>query len=97
MQECSLVDINKWLHEILYEQGVIEFDKWNECKMGNAPDINFVSVHDEKRNPDRDFIDLDALLHNVCLTIRDERRKDNAFNDKFDKEYPNNKVTGTFK
>jgi hypothetical protein len=96
MQECSLVDINKWLYEILYEQGVIEFDKWNECKVGNTPDINFVSRYDGKRNPDRDFIDLDALLHNVCLTIRDERRKDKAFDDKFDKEYPNNKVTETF-
>lgn len=87
MTECSLCDISRWLHEILYEQGVKEFDAWNRCKAGDTPDIQFTCAMDGRRDPDRDFIDLDALLHNVCLTIRDERRKNRAFDGKFDREH----------
>ena len=93
MQECSLVEINKWLYEILYEQGVEQFDAWNKCKSGNTSDIQFSSRYDGVRNPDTDFIDLDALLHNVCITIRNERRTFKAFNDKFDKQWSENKLT----
>lgn len=75
MAQLSLCDINRLLREILYEQGVAEFDAWNRCKAGDTPDISFSSAFDGTRNPDREFIDLDALLHNVCITIRDERRK----------------------
>jgi hypothetical protein len=32
------------------------------------------------------WLDLDALLHNVCLSIRSERREFDAFNKKFDEE-----------
>lgn len=87
MAECSLCDINRWLHEILYEQGIREFDNWNKCKKGNTPDIAFTSRYDGVKDPDYDFIDLDALLHNVCLSIRDERRKNKAFDEKFEKKY----------
>lgn len=86
MTELSLCDINKLLYEILYEQGVEAFDSWNRCKKGETPEIAFSSRFDGPSDPDRDFIDLDALLHNVCLTIRDERRKNKAFDDKFDRE-----------
>jgi len=92
MTECSLCDINKWLHEILYDQGIKEFDNWNKCKKGVTPDISFSCRYDNIPNPDYDFIDLDALLRNVCLTIRDERRKHKVFNDKFDKEWEENKL-----
>ena len=34
-----------------------------------------------------DWLDLDALLHNVCISIRDERRTHKAFDDKFEKEH----------
>lgn len=54
MCELSLCDINKALYEILYKQGIGDFDKWNEGK---------------------DFIDLHALLHNICVGIRNERRE----------------------
>jgi hypothetical protein len=84
MQEISLCDINKALHEILMDQGVAEFDAWNRCKKGETPEINFVSAYDGPTDPDLDFIDLDALLHNVCMTIRDERRKNKAFDDDFE-------------
>lgn len=87
MAECSLCEINSWLYEILYNQGVEEFDAWNRCKVGDTPDIQFSSRYDGERNPDYDFIDLDALLHNVCVSIRDERRKNRAFDEKFEAEH----------
>jgi hypothetical protein len=83
MAECSLCDINRWLHEILYEQGVEEFDAWNERKNGRDG-MGFSSAFDQP-SLDDDFIDLDALLHNVCLEIRDERRQRRAFDAKFEK------------
>lgn len=33
------------------------------------------------------WIDLDALLHNVCLTVRDERRVNDEFNRRFEAEH----------
>lgn len=84
MAQCSLCDINRWLHEILYEQGVREFDAWNRCKVGDTPEMQFTCAMDGRRDPDRDFIDLDALLHNVCITIRNERREHRAFDEAFD-------------
>jgi hypothetical protein len=87
MRQCSLCEINKWLYEILYEQGVAEFDAWNRCKTGETPEIQFTSRADGRIDSDRDFIDLDALLRNVCLTIRDERRKNRAFDEAFDARY----------
>lgn len=87
MEELSLNEISRIIHSILYEQGVVEFNLWNRCRVGDTPDIQFSSRYDGKKNPDRDFIDLDALLHNVCLDIRDERRKNKAFNDKFDAKH----------
>ncbi len=86
MAELSLCEINRILHEILYEQGVKEFDAWNERKNGREG-IGFTSVYDQP-SPDDDFIDLDALLHNVCITIRNERRTNAAFDAKFDAENP---------
>lgn len=82
MEELSLCEINKVLYDILYEQGVKEFDEWNRCKKGDTPEILYTSSFD-KVNPDYDFIDLDALLHNVCISIRDERRKNKAFDEAF--------------
>jgi len=87
MEELSLCEINKALYSILYNQGVTEFDNWNKCKKGETPDIIYCSAFDGKKNPDYDFIDLDALLHNVCISIRDERRKNKAFDDNFEKQY----------
>jgi len=86
MCEASLCDISRQLYAILYEQGVAEFDAWNRCKVGETPEIQFSCRYDNRQDPDRDFIDLDALLHNVCLTIRDERRKNKAFDQQFEVE-----------
>jgi hypothetical protein len=47
-------------------------------------DKTFVSWNDE--NVLKGWLDLDALVHNVCLSIREERRAFDAFNRRFDEE-----------
>ncbi len=86
MAKMSLCDINRWLHEILYEQGVKEFDAWNE-RRNKREGHSLTSAFGGRRDPDDDFICLSALLRNVCITIRDERRKDKAFDDAFEREH----------
>ena len=63
------------------------FDNWNKCKKGDTPDISFTCRYENERNPDREFIDLDALLHNVCVSLRDDFRREDAFDKKFEAEY----------
>jgi hypothetical protein len=84
----GLCDINKMLHDILHNKGVKAFDAWNECVGGKAPNVSFTSRYGQgdAYDPDHDFIDLDALLHNVCITIRDERRRNDAFDKRFDEK-----------
>lgn len=72
--QISLCDINKMLHDILMEQNIEYFDNWNKKKK----DIPRVSG-----DPDTEFIDLYALLHNVCLDLRTERREFDRFNEEF--------------
>jgi len=86
MAELSLSEISKLLYGILYEQGFIYFDNWNKSKKGDV-EIQFTSRYDEEPNPDYDFIDLDALLSNVCVDIRNERRDADAFDEEFEKKY----------
>ena len=86
MVELSLCDINKLLYDILYEQGISYFDNWNKSKKGNVK-ISFSSRYSGKEDPDYSFIDLDALLRNVCLDIRMERRANDKFDEEFEKKY----------
>ena len=87
MAELSLCDINKLLYDILYEQGIIYFDDWNKTKK-DWRKTEFNSIREAKeKDPDYDFIDLDALLRNVCLDIRTERRENDRFDKKFEEEY----------
>ncbi len=86
MAELSLCDISKLLYDILYEQGFTYFDNWNKSKKGKV-EIQFTSRYSGKPDPDYDFIDLDALLGNVCLDIRMERRASDKFNKEFEEEY----------
>lgn len=79
----SLCDINKLLYEILYDDKFSYFVDWNVPRK-NVPQNERPDVGD--KNPDHDFIDLDALLHNVCLDIRADRREFDRFNNKFDEE-----------
>ena len=87
MTELSLCDINRLLHEILMDQGISFFDDWNKAKKEWRSDSRFDCMGEaEKVDPDFGFIDLHALLKNVCLDIRTDRRDFEAFNKKFDEE-----------
>lgn len=87
MALASLCDISRWLHEILMDQGVKEFDAWNVARnIAKDPAAYAARYDDDRRKPDNDFIDLHALLHNVCITIRTERREFKAFNERLESE-----------
>jgi len=83
--QLSLININKACWDILGD--FKPFLAWNETKNGNTQEISFSSKFDGHKNPDNDFIDLDALLRNVCLDIRAERRENDAFDKKFQEKY----------
>lgn len=83
--QLSLCDISNLLYDILYEQGISCFDAWNKAKKSKGT-IKFVTTHNEE-DPDYDFIDLDALLRNVCIHIRDDRRNFDEFNKRFEEEH----------
>jgi len=87
MAELSLCEINKMLYGILHEQGVEAFDNWNKAKNGSE-EIVLASRY-SKAHPDSDFIDLDALLHNVCIDLRMEFRVNDEFDKKFEEEHGN--------
>ena len=82
----SLQEISKLLYKILYDDNFKPFYRWNESK-NISEGIKYVSRYDGPENPDDVFIDLDALLNNVCLEIRDERRINDAFDKKFEEEH----------
>lgn len=50
------------------------------------PEQMFLDWNDEDKL--HGWIDLDALLHQVCINIRDERRSFDEFNRRFDTENP---------
>jgi hypothetical protein len=87
MAKLSLCGINKLLYDILYEQGISYFDEWGESKK-NWRDTDCSCIDEAaKISPDYDFIDLDALLRNVCLDVRDERRANDKFDEDFKEKY----------
>jgi len=86
MVNLGLCEINKLLYDILYEQNLEAFDLWNKTKIIRSPDVAFVSTYNSG-NPDDDFIDLDALLHNVCISLRDKFRRDDKFDADFEAQY----------
>jgi hypothetical protein len=80
----SLCDINRVCWDILGD--FAPFQAWNKAKEGSE-EVVFVSAFDPPPDPDHDFIDLDALLCNVCIDIRTKRRVDDEFDRKFEAEY----------
>jgi hypothetical protein len=84
MTELSLCDIARLLYDILWDMK--EFQNWNMAKKGKE-EIKFVSSHDGPGDPNTDFIDLDALITNVCIEIRTHRRENDRFDKEFKKKY----------
>ena len=66
----SLCEINFILHHILMGKGVGSFDSWGIPKKDKEEPM----CSDGNFDPDYDWIDLEALLHNVCLDIRTQWR-----------------------
>lgn len=83
----SLRDVAKLLYDILYEQGFAPFDDWNKCKKGDTPELKFTSSFEGAGDPDRDFIDLDALITNVCIELRTHFREHARFDKEFEEKY----------
>ena len=69
--ELSLCDINRLLWDILGD--LQQFLDWNEESIMTPLSLQ--------------WIDLSALLHNVCISLRNERRHGAAFNANFEKQY----------
>lgn len=87
MFEMSLCKIS----EVLYEHIIPlpQVQAWNERKNGDTSEVKFTSRYTKETDPDDDFIDLDALVTGVCVAVRDERRKQDRFHEKFEKEWKN--------
>ena len=69
--QLSLCEINKLLWDCLGD--LPEFIIWNDEEYMNAENL--------------DFIDLDAVLHQTCVSIREDRRIADKFNEEFDRKY----------
>lgn len=88
MAELSLCDISKLLYDILYDTGISYFDDWNKSKKDWEKDGKYDYFSEaEEKDPDYGFIDLDALLNNVCLDIRTERRESKKFHEEFEEKW----------
>jgi hypothetical protein len=86
MLSITLCELGELLYDTLYDKGIKHFDDWNKPKSREVGDIKFVTAYSEERNPDTDFIDLDALLTNVCVEIRDEWRRNSEVDKKIDEK-----------
>ena len=81
MYNITLCEINKLLHDILDDDPYVM--AWNEPKVSSGP--GYEKRH-ECPHPDFGFIDLSALFRNVCLDFRNDRRRNKAFDERFEAE-----------
>ena len=68
VKEYDLIPATKEnLRHIMYDLflPIPQVQRWNERKNGNTNPLGFYSAYDSDRNPDDDFIDLDALAYNI--------------------------------
>ena len=79
--QISLMELEKKLWEWARQHK--SFLKWNE---GDGPQIAIVH-RDSPALGKRNFIDLDALLRNTSLFLRDKRRQEDDFDRKFKAEH----------
>lgn len=69
-RETTLADVRELLREHLLSQ--VPVQRWNRCRTGPTPDYQATSARDKPRDPDRDFVDLDALSTNIVLALAAE-------------------------
>jgi len=69
--QLSLCDVNRLLWEILGD--LQPFNDWNDANIMGDMGLQ--------------WIDLSAVLHNVCISLRNQRRHDAAFDAEFEKEH----------
>ena len=79
--ELSLNDISKLLYKILYDEEFKPFTHWNKRK--RLPTEEECESPSSQRPPETGFISLDVLIRNVCVEIRDCRRKFDQFEKDF--------------
>lgn len=97
----DLAAINGFLREVLHrglfanvalETANFRLANVSLCEINRAlwdalGDLPQFLAWNDKEKVGENWIDLDALLHNVCVQIRNERRHFAAFNSAFEKEY----------
>lgn len=75
----SLAEFEMFLREICPRHP--EFEKWNE-----TPKMFGLTSRDSEMATERDFIDLDALYRNASVALRDDRRRNDAFEREFERQ-----------
>lgn len=70
-----------------YLRDIPEYKAWNERKNGNQSPLSFTSAYDGPKDPDDDFIDMDALERNVATLLAQHSRLDRNFDELFNQEH----------
>ncbi len=82
--QTSLIEVSDLFHKWASENK--DFLKWNEPEDPNTPAV-VASCRYTPTPEVRDFIDLDALLGNAVLALRDKWRLDREFDRQFEEKY----------
>lgn len=81
----SLNGLRTTIEEAL--KAIPEVVAWNSPKIENGGQFNFISRHDGPRDPDRDFVDLDALARNIAMETWAEAVRDQVFDENFERTW----------
>lgn len=88
----NMPSLQNWLMVRL--ERMPEFLAWNERKNGDQSQFAFTSRHDGKKDPDADFIDLDALVRNVAMEVWLESVCIKLKGEDFDRRWAEHQATG---
>ena len=75
---------DQWSHEGWGDFSLCEI---NKLLFDILWDMPIFMEWNEEKIVGKGWLDLEALFHNVCVTIRDERRKNDEFDRKFEEEH----------
>ena len=75
MGHFTMSELRDFLNREFFSMGQVM--AWNQRKNGREGH-QFVSRYDGPRNPDDDFIDLDAMIRNVVRSVWDELKRDDG-------------------